>query len=131
VAGKKYATLLVAQLGRDGNLRIVNCGHVPAVIARNDGTNQVRDGDLPVGLIPEAVFHAIEQDFPPGSRLCLLTDGISESDNPEGLEFGMEPVEQLLSAADPVEVILAANQAFCRDREAQDDRTLVVLERTA
>jgi serine phosphatase RsbU (regulator of sigma subunit) len=130
VAGRKYATLLVAQLRRDGKLRIVNCGHVPAVVLRGETALQVTDGDFPVGLIPEAEFHAIEQDFPPNSRLCLLTDGITESDNPEGLEFGMDPVQQLLSAANPVEVILAANQAFCRDREAQDDRTLVVVERT-
>jgi phosphoserine phosphatase RsbU/P len=131
VAGRKFATLLAAQLARDGMLRIVNCGHVPAIIAENGIATQISDGDLPVGLIPEANFHAIERHFPAGSRLCMLTDGISESDNPEGEEFGMQPVEQHLTEVNPLEAILAANQAFCRDREAQDDRTLVVLERTA
>lgn len=131
VAGKKYATLLVAQLERNGRLRIVNCGHVPAIVAENGVATQVSDGDLPVGLIPEANFHAIDRQFPAGSRVCILTDGISESDNPEGAEFGMEPVAEHLTAPDPIEAILAANQAFCRNREAQDDRTLVVLERTA
>lgn len=130
VAGRKYATLLVAQLGRDGKLRIVNCGHVPAIIAENGVAAQVSDGDLPVGLLGDATFHAIEREFPRGSRVCILTDGITESDNPEGEEFGMKPVEENLTAPEPLEAILAANQAFCRDREAQDDRTVVVLERT-
>jgi len=131
VAGLKYATLLVAQLRRDGMLRIVNCGHVPAIVAEQGVATQVRDSDLPVGLFPEATYHVIEQPFPAGARLCLVTDGITESANPEDAEFGMQPVEQHLTTADPVEAILAANQAFCCDREAQDDMTLLVLERIA
>jgi serine phosphatase RsbU (regulator of sigma subunit)/pSer/pThr/pTyr-binding forkhead associated (FHA) protein len=130
VAGRKYATLLVAQLGRSGVLRIVNCGHVPAIVADQGVATQVSDSDLPVGLLPEATFHMIKHPFSVGARLCLLTDGITESVDPGDTEFGLRPVEQHLTAADPVEAILAANQAFCHEREAQDDRTLLVLERT-
>lgn len=130
VAGRKYATLLVGQLKKDGTLRIVNCGHVPAIVTQDGVAVQIDDGDLPLGLISETNFHAIERQFAPGSRLCMLTDGISETDNPEGAEFGLEPVKQNLGAPDPIDAILTANRAFCADREAQDDRTLVVLERT-
>jgi phosphoserine phosphatase RsbU/P len=130
VAGRKYATLLASQLHRDGTLRLVNCGHVPAIVMEAGRALQISDGDLPVGLIPGASFHAIEQQFSKGSRLCMLTDGISESDNPQGDEFGLEQVQQNLGAEDPVDAILAANRAFCSNREPQDDRTLVVLERT-
>lgn len=130
VAGRKYATLLVAQLQRNGTLRLVNCGHVPALVLENGQAGQVEDGDFPVGLIPEAEFHAIERQFPVGSRLCLLTDGITESDNPEGVEFGLEPVKACLGAQEPVGAVLGAVRAFSGDREAQDDRTVVVLERT-
>lgn len=129
VAGRRYATLLVAQLERGGDLRIVNCGHVPAVVADKGVAIQVSDSDLPVGLLPEATFHLIKHPFPVGARLCLVTDGITESVDPGEIEFGLGPVEQHLTAADPVESILAANQAFCHEREAQDDKTLLVLER--
>ena len=130
VAGRKYATLLAAQLHRNGTLRLVNCGHVPAIVLENGSAAQINDGDLPVGLLQNAAFHAIEQQFSKGSRLCMLTDGITESDNPQGEEFGLEQVKQHLNAPEPVEAILAANRTYCCDREAQDDQTLVVLERT-
>ncbi len=131
VAGRKYATLVAAQLQRGGRLKVVNCGHVPPLLLVNGHSNQINDGDLPVGLIPDAGFHSVEQDFPAGSRLCLLTDGISESDNAEGIEFGLEPVSECLNAPQPIDAVLASVHLFTGDREAQDDRTLVVLERTA
>ena len=131
VAGRKYATLLVAQLRRDGTLRLVNCGHVPAIIMEAGIPAEIGEGDIPVGLMQEAGFHAIERKLPPGSRLCMLTDGITESDNAEGTEFGLEQVKENVGAPEPIEAILAANRAFSGDREAQDDRTIVVLERTS
>lgn len=130
VAGRKYATLLIAQLRKGGALRVVNCGHVPAIVTEAGNSVEIGDGDIPVGLMSDAGFHAIERQFAPGSRLCMLTDGITESDNAEGTEFGLDPVKQNLGAPEPIDAILAANRAFSGDREAQDDRTIVVLERT-
>jgi serine phosphatase RsbU (regulator of sigma subunit)/pSer/pThr/pTyr-binding forkhead associated (FHA) protein len=129
VAGQKYATLLAAQLHRNGKLAIVNCGHVPAILAQNGSATHVQDGDMPVGLIADAGFHVIESVLPAGSRLCILTDGISETENAEGAEFGTSPIERFLCGEDPVQEILAAVEQFGGNREAQDDRTLVVLER--
>ena len=131
VAGRKYATLVVAQLDKDGMLRTVNCGHVPPIVMQGGNPSQITDGDVPVGLMAEVGFHAIERRFDVGSRLCLVTDGITESDNAEGIEFGMKQIEANLQAAEPIEAILAAVHSFCGGREPQDDRTIVVLERTA
>jgi sigma-B regulation protein RsbU (phosphoserine phosphatase) len=128
VAGQKYATLLAAQLHRDGKLELVNCGHVPA-LARDGDVTHVEDGDMPVGLIPEVDFHVIERELPAGSRLCILTDGISETENAEGAEFGTHLIANFLSNEEPIREILDAVQSFCGNTEAQDDRTLVVLER--
>jgi sigma-B regulation protein RsbU (phosphoserine phosphatase) len=91
---------------------------------------QVSRGDLPVGLVPDADFHAIEEKFPVSSRFCILTDGISESENSEGAEFGIEGVEKHLHGPDPVREIFAAVESFCGNQEAADDRTLIILERT-
>lgn len=130
VAGQKYATLLAAQLRRDGTLDIVNCGHVPAIIAGGGTASLVPDGDLPVGLIADASFHVLHQQLAPGSRLCMITDGVSESENAEGAEFGMQRVLDLANAPDPIASILTAVTGFCGQAEAQDDRTILVLERT-
>ncbi|HEY2113520.1 MAG TPA: SpoIIE family protein phosphatase [Candidatus Angelobacter sp.] len=129
VAGQKYATLLAAQLHRNGRLAIVNCGHVPAIVAQDSAVAHVDDGDMPVGLIAEAGFHVIERELPAGARLCMLTDGISETENAEGAEFGTHVVADCLHGAEPIREILAAVESFSAGAEAQDDRTLVVLQR--
>ncbi len=129
VAGQKYATLLAAQLHRDGRLAMVNCGHVPAIVAQDGLVTHLDDGDMPVGLIAEASFHAIERELHAGARLCILTDGISETENAEGAEFGTAVVADYLRAAEPIREIMAAVESFAGGAEAQDDRTLVVLER--
>jgi sigma-B regulation protein RsbU (phosphoserine phosphatase) len=130
VAGQKYATLLAAQLHRDGKLALVNCGHVPAILVQDGNVTHVEDGDMPVGLIPEVDFHVIERELPAGSRLCILTDGISETENAEGAEFGTHMIGDFLCGGEPIREIMDAVQSFGGNTEAQDDRTLVVLERT-
>src|SRR5262245_41830717 len=64
VAGQKYATLLAAQLGNRGQLEIVNCGHVPPVLFAAGAVERISDGDMPVGLMAGASYHAISRDFP-------------------------------------------------------------------
>jgi len=130
VAGQKYATLLAAQLLRDGRLQIVNCGHVPALLAHDGSVSHVEEGDMPVGLMENAEFHLIERHLAAGSRLCILTDGISETENHGGEEFGTSAVESCLFEAEPVRRVLDNVLAFSAGLEPQDDRTIVVLERT-
>lgn len=129
VAGQKYATLLAAQLHRDGSLQIVNCGHVPALIARDGAVTTVEDGDMPVGLVPDVDYHVIEQKLPIGSRLCILTDGITETEDPAGAEFGTRSVEPCLFEAEPVFTVMNKVRTFSNNQEAQDDRTIVLVER--
>jgi serine phosphatase RsbU (regulator of sigma subunit) len=131
MAGQKYATLLATQLERGGRLTIVNCGHVPVILLENNSVTHLKEGDMPVGLIAETDFHVIEREFAAGSRLCILTDGISETENAEEVEFGTKAIEDLLRGDDPITAILEAVQLFSGNAEAQDDRTLVVLERLA
>jgi phosphoserine phosphatase RsbU/P len=129
VAGQKYATLLAAQVGHDHTLRLVNCGHVPAIIGVEGNCTYLEDGDLPIGLIEEAEYHLIEKPFPPGSRLCMLTDGITECENLTGQEFGIAAAKAAVFGPDPITEIVGQLQKFCSGREVQDDCTLMLLER--
>jgi serine phosphatase RsbU (regulator of sigma subunit) len=131
VAGQKYATLLAAQLHRDGTLDIVNCGHVPATLVEGETVTQATDGDLPLGLIAETQFHVIRRKFARGGRLCIITDGISEAQDPQGTEFGLDRVQHSMSQAHSPAQILEAVASFCGDGEPQDDCTVIVLERTS
>jgi serine phosphatase RsbU (regulator of sigma subunit) len=81
--------------------------------------------------MPNARFHVIERPFTPGSRLLILTDGITETESPAGDEFGFSGLEPYLLSQNPLAEIMAAVQTFSAGQEAQDDRTLLLLERTA
>jgi serine phosphatase RsbU (regulator of sigma subunit) len=76
-----------------------------------------------------AEYHLIEKPFPPGSRLCLLTDGITECENSADQEFGIAPVKAALLGPNPIPEIVAQLQRFCAEREVQDDCTLMLVER--
>jgi serine phosphatase RsbU (regulator of sigma subunit) len=130
VAGQKYATMVVARVDRRGMLNVVNCGHVPLLIAADGRCVRVEEGDLPVGLMADAGFRIIEQQLAPGTRVCLMSDGISEAENPAGAEFGIAGVEELLKGAMDVQAILGAVNSYTGNRELEDDRTVVTIDYT-
>jgi serine phosphatase RsbU (regulator of sigma subunit) len=73
-----YLTCLVARF--DEQSRRLTCsvaGHPPALAI--GGTQQrLADGGPPAGLLPDAVYEQRTIDVPPGSRVIVVTDGISE-----------------------------------------------------
>ena len=58
VAGQKYATLVVARLLNNGQLELINCGHVPPLLVSDGKVTKLEEGNLPVGLVPGAEFQA-------------------------------------------------------------------------
>jgi sigma-B regulation protein RsbU (phosphoserine phosphatase) len=108
---------------------MVNCGHVQPIVVAKEAATEIEDGDLPVGLISAASFHSIQVPFPSGSRLCILTDGITETEDRQGAEFGLERVKSCILSADPVQQVFQSVESFSENREPEDDRTLVLLER--
>ena len=37
---------------------MINCGHVPPLLVSDDTVIKLEEGNLPVGLVPVAEFHA-------------------------------------------------------------------------
>jgi sigma-B regulation protein RsbU (phosphoserine phosphatase) len=72
----------------------------------------------------------------PGDTLVVFSDGVSETWNKAGEEFGEERLTQTilrsheLSAAQLQARILADLDTFSGGAKATDDRTLIVLKRT-
>jgi serine phosphatase RsbU (regulator of sigma subunit) len=90
VSGQKFATLVVARLAPNGELELINCGHVPPIIISGGTARTVEEGNLPVGLISVAEFQATRLQLSPGDRLLLVTDGVTEAENSEGEFFGTD-----------------------------------------
>jgi serine phosphatase RsbU (regulator of sigma subunit)/catechol 2,3-dioxygenase-like lactoylglutathione lyase family enzyme len=85
-----YATLFFAEYDDSSRLlRYANCGHLPALLLRGDDTVTRLDATATVlGIFKEWECEMGECHLLPGDILALYTDGITESFNDDGEEFG-------------------------------------------
>jgi sigma-B regulation protein RsbU (phosphoserine phosphatase) len=118
-----------------GNRTITYCnaGHNHPILERRDCTVERLDAGGPVlGEFPEAAFEQGELVFTPGDRLLLFTDGVSESRNDAGDEFGEPRLVKLMAAnrsipaADLRRALVQAFHEFS-ERPFRDDATLLVV----
>lgn len=130
VSGAKYLTLVAIHCHRDGSAELVNGGHVPPVIVDPRGSVQlIEDGDMPVGMLPTARFHAIPIRLEPGSRVVLVSDGVSESENPVGEQFTVDYYKHYLNGDDPIRSVFEAVDQFSAGEPQADDRTMLTIDR--
>lgn len=127
VAGEKYATMLIARLHPDGRLDYINCGHVPPVLVGPERCQQVEGGNLPVGLLPDAAFESGSIQLQPGSRLVVVTDGVTEAENQEEDMFGCERLATLFPQCQTLDEIFKALTDFCAGKPFNDDCTVLQL----
>ena len=132
VSGQRYVTVVALHYKPDGDITLVNGGHVQPLLILEDGSIQpIVDGDVPVGLLPNATFHSIPLTTPKGARIVLLSDGITEAENTEGTQFGSTELQRDLAATDPIQTIFTSMHLFCEGVPPLDDRTLLIIDRTA
>jgi serine phosphatase RsbU (regulator of sigma subunit) len=130
VSGAKYVTMVALRCRRDGSAELVNGGHVPPLLVEPNGrVSSIEEGDMPVGMLPEACFHAIPFNLPAGGRMVLLSDGVSESENPEGEQFTVPYFEQYLTEKNPIGAIFTAVERFSDGVPQADDRTMLTIDR--
>jgi serine phosphatase RsbU (regulator of sigma subunit) len=128
-----YATLFFAEYDDElRRLRYVNCGHLCGLLLRRDNSVERLESTCTVlGLFSEWNCAAGECELFGGDVLALYTDGVTESFNEAGEEFGEEGVlssvtrHRGLSPREMVEAILADVQHFGPE-EQYDDITLMV-----
>jgi serine phosphatase RsbU (regulator of sigma subunit) len=113
-------------------MRYANCGHVSALLLRNNGTFERLDSTCTVlGLFKEWDCVLAECQLFPGDTLALYTDGITESYSATGEEFGEHRLRETLqssselSAPALLEAIVRAVRTF-GPHEQHDDITLIV-----
>lgn len=85
-----YATLFFADYdAATGRLTYANCGHVPGLILRSDGSlERLHSNNTVIGLFENWDCSLSCAHLGRGDLLALYTDGITESSNSEGEEFG-------------------------------------------
>jgi serine phosphatase RsbU (regulator of sigma subunit) len=93
-----YASLFFGEYdGQLQRLRYANCGHLSALLLHGDNTVVRLDSTCTVlGLFKEWDCSISECRLLPGDTLALYTDGITESCNPAGEEFGEQRLIEAL-----------------------------------
>lgn len=93
-----YTTLIFAEYDdRLRRLRYVNCGHLPALVLRRDGTvERLHSTGTVLGLFEEWECSISECQLSPGDMLVLYTDGVTEARNDAGEEFGEQRLVEAL-----------------------------------
>jgi len=128
-----YATLFFADYDDQARrLRYANCGHLSALILRSDDTLDRLDSTCTVlGLFKEWDCSVGERRLSAGDTLLLYTDGITESFNDRGEEFGEQRVvaalrrHRKLPSPDLLRSIVDEVGRFS-PQEQRDDITLIV-----
>ncbi|HHQ49042.1 MAG TPA: FHA domain-containing protein, partial [Acidobacteria bacterium] len=134
---EKYSTMFLVVLEpEDGGLTYCNAGHTPGLLLRpGDGHQWLGSTAPPVGLLPEARFTAASAVLEPGDVLVLYTDGITEAENPNGVEYGADRLLERCRHApglDPSELAAAIEndlRAFTAGTPFADDRTILIVRR--
>ncbi|HJV23039.1 MAG TPA: SpoIIE family protein phosphatase [Holophagaceae bacterium] len=138
-ANRYITAFLVHMDPESGRLRYASAGHLPGLLRRRDGRVEVLQGEgLPLAMLPGQVpYEGGETVVEPGDVLLLYTDGLTEAESPEGEEFGMERLQQLLGEIGGMplpglkDALVAALSAHGRGAGAKDDQTFLVLRRKA
>lgn len=94
----RFATFAMVRLEPDGRFVAVNAGHCPILIRRNDGSiDEISSSGFPLGMMPIAKYSEHEDRLSPGDLLLLYTDGLTEAEDPDEEEFGVENVADVVS----------------------------------
>jgi sigma-B regulation protein RsbU (phosphoserine phosphatase) len=134
----RFVTLFYAELDpATGALSFVNAGHNPPLIAHgSDGTlEQLAAGGLPLGILPDYDYREGRTQLRHGDVLVVYSDGVTETQDPQGEEFGTTRLQEVVSqnlhatASGIRDKIEAALTAFAQGTPAVDDITLVIVKR--
>ncbi|MBV9885120.1 MAG: SpoIIE family protein phosphatase [Acidobacteria bacterium] len=128
-----YATFFFSEYDDvSRRLRYANCGHLPALLLRQDGSlERMHSTATVLGLFDKWDCTLEERQLCPGDTLVLYTDGATESFNDSGEEFGEHRlIESLrrhrtLSPTALIDSVVADVRKF-NPQEQQDDITLIV-----
>lgn len=134
---RPLASLFLANLDPvTGKLHYCSAGHPPAFLLRANGDlESLSDGGLLLGAIEDAQYTRGTIQLNSGDTLLVYSDGILESRDKSGEEFGYARLESQLRSAQTSSTdavlfsVLGAVQDFAATRPLEDDMSLVVVRR--
>ena len=132
-SSRAFATLFFTEYDdASRRLRYANCGHLPGLLLRTDDTlERLGSTTTVVGLFKDWSCSVGECQLSSGDTVVLYTDGVTESFNSAGEEFGEERLvgalrrNRDLSSPDLLQSLVHEVRHFSSERQ-HDDITLIV-----
>ncbi len=134
----RFMTLFYAVIdAKERKVTWVSAGHDPAIVysPSRDAFEQWAGEGIPLGIEPDWRFPEFTDDrFEDGQVIVIGTDGIWETRNPQGEQFGKDALRTVIrqhagdSAEDIGHAITDALASFQHTQPQEDDRTLVVIK---
>jgi sigma-B regulation protein RsbU (phosphoserine phosphatase) len=132
----QYATLACGRANTAGEVEICNAGHLPPILIQDGTVTSIAATGLPVGVFCSESFTCNQIQMNKGDTLFLYTDGLSESVDGTGNEYGAERLAQLLKENNhlpPDAIVSLCRQellTFAGGQPPRDDLTVMAIRRT-
>jgi sigma-B regulation protein RsbU (phosphoserine phosphatase) len=111
---------------------LASAGQNRPILCRNAHCTEIPLEGFPIGAFEDSSYEESRVDLEAGNIFVFYSDGITESRNSDGEEFGLERLRTLIeanatrSAAELADGVFRELERFAPGMAARDDRTLVV-----
>lgn len=132
----QYATLVYGRATTSGDVEVCNAGHLPPLLIQEGKATSIAATGLPVGVFCSESFSVNRVHMSKGDTLFLYTDGLSESLDGAGNEYGADRLSLLLcdnaalSTDSMISLCRHELHTFAEGRSPRDDLTLMAIRRT-
>ena len=142
-SGGGFITLFYAAIDtRNHVMRWTSAGHPPALL-HDRRTNTVspvggnNEGGLPLGITAEMGYDVMTAQIPPGGRVLIYSDGLTDALAPSGREstmFGVDGICRSLQACcdlsfeETMEALFRDSRDFTEGEGRHDDTSVVLVE---
>jgi len=130
-----FATLVCGYADGGGEIEICNAGHPSPIIVHEHGTDIIPSSNLPLGIFCDGQYNSQKVKLEPAESLVIFTDGLSETPDPSGKQYGEDRLIKLLeeksslSAAELISECLHDLALFKGQLHKHDDLTLMALRK--
>ncbi|MFT3882206.1 MAG: SpoIIE family protein phosphatase [Gemmatales bacterium] len=137
ISDRFVAFLLCILEPATGVVTLVNAGQVPPLVRRVDGSVEQYAADdkngLPLGVMEDFAYEAVQVTLNPGDSLLMCTDGITDANSQKKEQFGKDRLVAAMKLANDATAmgqgVLRSVEQFATAPEQFDDMTLVCLSR--
>jgi serine phosphatase RsbU (regulator of sigma subunit) len=135
-----YATMVFIEFTpANGLVRYCSCGHLPILFISHKGVETHGPTGTVMGLMPKASYKDNTVTLPPGGKLLLYTDGLTEAspDDEEEVEepreFSLKRLQDICEKAqgdhsDLLDLLKTEVETFTEGTQQRDDMTMLSMQ---